>query len=147
MVRTDEEVDMLFTAIGRPDLLLDPRFVTADLRVEHGDVLVEEMKAALITETAAHWMQVLTDVGVPVALVGRVDDLTSDPQVIANDMAITPTPEVGMPSVINHPLNIEGLATRSAGRAPDLGEHSEAILAELGYTATDIARAKEQGVI
>ena len=147
MVRTDEEVDMLFTAIGRPDLLLDPRFVTADLRVEHGNVLVEEMKAALITETAAHWMQVLTDVGVPVALVGRVDELTSDPQVIANDMAITPTPEVGMPSVINHPLNIEGLATRSAGRAPDLGEHSEAILAELGYTATDIARAKEQGVI
>ena len=147
MVRTDEEVDMQFTAIGRPDLLLDPRFVTADLRVEHGNVLVEEMKAALITETAAHWMQVLTDVGVPVALVGRVDELTSDPQVIANDMAITPTPEVGMPSVINHPLNIEGLATRSAGRAPDLGEHSEAILAELGYTATDIARAKEQGVI
>ena len=147
MVRTDEEVDMLFTAIGRPDLLLDPRFVTADLRVEHGNVLVEEMKAALITETAAHWMQVLTDVGVPVALVGRVDELTSDPQVIANDMAITPTSEVGMPSVINHPLNIEGLATRSAGRAPDLGEHSEAILAELGYTATDIARAKEQGVI
>jgi crotonobetainyl-CoA:carnitine CoA-transferase CaiB-like acyl-CoA transferase len=147
MVRTDEEVDMLFTAIGRPDLLLDPRFVTADLRVEHGNVLVEEMKAALITETAAHWMQVLTDVGVPVALVGRVDELTSDPQVIANDMAITPTPEVGMQSVINHPLNIEGLAIRSAGRAPDLGEHSEAILAELGYTATDIARAKEQGVI
>jgi crotonobetainyl-CoA:carnitine CoA-transferase CaiB-like acyl-CoA transferase len=147
MVRTDEEVDMLFTAIGRPDLLLDPRFVTADLRVEHGNVLVEEMKAALITETAAHWMQVLTDVGVPVALVGRVDELTSDPQVIANDMAITPTPQVGMPSVINHPLNIEGLATRSAGRAPDLGEHSEVILAELGYTATDIARAKEQGVI
>ena len=46
MVRTDEEVDMLFTAIGRPDLLLDPRFVTAELRVEHGNLLVEEMKAA-----------------------------------------------------------------------------------------------------
>ena len=147
MVRTDEEVDLLFTAIGRPDLLLDPRFVTADLRVEHGNLLVKEMRAALITETAAHWMQVLADAGVPVALVGRVDELKSDPQVIANDMAITPTSEVGMPSVISHPLNIEGLATRSAGRAPDLGEHSEAILAELGYTATDIARAKEQGVI
>jgi formyl-CoA transferase len=147
MVRTDEEVDMLFTAIERPDLLLDPRFVTAELRVEHGNVLVEEMKAALITETSDHWMQVLTELGVPVALVGRVDELTSDPQVIANNMAITPTPEVGMPSVINHPLNVEGLATRPAGPAPDLGEHSEAILAELGYTPTDIARAKEQGVI
>ena len=147
MVRTDEEVDMLFTAIKRPDLLLDPRFVTAELRVEHGNVLVEEMKAALITETSDHWMQVLTELGVPVALVGRVDELTSDPQVIANNMAITPTPEVGMPSVINHPLNVEGLATRPAGPAPDLGEHGEAILAELGYTPTDIARAKEQGVI
>lgn len=147
MVRTDEEVDLLFTAIGRPDLLLDPRFVTAELRVEHGNVLVEEMKAALISETSDHWMQVLTELGVPVALVGRVDELTSDPQVIANNMAITPTPEVGMPSVINHPLNVEGLATRPAGPAPDLGEHSEAILAELGYTPTDIARAKEQGVI
>ena len=147
MVRTDEEVDMLFTAIERPDLLLDPRFVTAELRVEHGNVLVEEMKAALITETSDHWMQVLTELGVPVALVGRVDELTSDPQVIANNMAITPTPEVGMPSVINHPLNVEGLATRPAGPAPDLGEHGEAILAELGYTPTDIARAKEQGVI
>ena len=110
-------------------------------------MLGKEMKATLITETAAHWIQVLADAGVPVALVGRVDDLKSDPQVIANDMAITPTLEVGMPSVISHPLNIEGLATRSAGRAPDLGEHSEAILAELGYTTTDIARAKEQGVI
>ena len=147
MVRTDEEVDMLFTAIGRPDLLLDPRFVTAELRVEHGNVLVEEMKAALISETSDHWMQVLTELGVPVALVGRVDELTSDPQVIANKMAIAPTPEVGMASVINHPLNVEGLATRPAGPAPDLGEHSEAILAELGYTPTDIARAKEQGVI
>ena len=147
MVRTDEEVDMLFTAIERPDLLLDPRFVTDELRVEHGNVLVEEMKAALITETSDHWMQVLTELGVPVALVGRVDELTSDPQVIANNMAITPTPEVGMPSVINHPLNVEGLAIRPAGPAPDLGEHGEAILAELGYTPTDIARAKEQGVI
>ena len=147
MVRTDEEVDMLCTAIGRPDLLLDPRFVTAELRVEHGNVLVEEMKAALISETSDHWMQVLTELGVPVALVGRVDELTSDPQVIANKMAIAPTPEVGMASVINHPLNVEGLATRPAGPAPDLGEHSEAILAELGYTPTDIARAKEQGVI
>ena len=147
MVRTDEEVDMLFTVIGRPDLLLDPRFVSAELRVEHGNLLVEEMKAALITQTSDHWMQALTDVGVPVALVGRVDELRSDPQIVANTMTMTPTPDVGMPSVIKHPLNIDGLATRPAGPAPDLGEHSEAILAELGYTSTDIARAKEQGII
>ena len=94
MVRTDEEVDMLFTVIGRPDLLLDPRYGSAELRVEHGNLLVEEMKAALITQTSDHWMQALTDVGVPVALVGRVDELSSDPQVVANTMTMTPTPDV-----------------------------------------------------
>ena len=52
-----------------------------------------------------------------------------------------------MPAVIKHPVNVEGLKTRPAGPAPELGQHSEEILAELGYTADDIARVKEQGII
>lgn len=147
MVRTDEEVDMLFTIMGRPDLLLDPRFLTAEQRVENGDKLAQEMREVLITQPSDYWMQALTEVGVPVALVGRVDELPNDPQVVANNMAIQPTQEVGMPAVIKHPVNVEGLSTRPAGPAPGLGQHSEEILAELGYTADDIAQIKEQGII
>lgn len=147
MVRTDEEVDMLFTIMGRPDLLLDPRFLTAEQRVENGDKLAQEMRKVLITQPSDYWMQALTEVGVPVALVGRVDELPNDPQVVANNMAIQPTQEVRMPAVIKHPVNVEGLSTRPAGPAPGLGQHSEEILAELGYTADDIAQIKEQGII
>lgn len=147
MVRTDEEVDMLFTLIGRPELLLDPRFVDAQSRVMNGDVLVQAMREALITEPSDYWMTTLTEVGVPVALVGQVGELSTDPQVLANPMTLTPAPEVGMPGVIKHPLNIDGLASRSPGPAPDLGEHSKEILAELGYSDADIAGMESQGVI
>lgn len=147
MVRTDEEVDMLFTVLGRPDLLLDPRFLTAEQRVENGDKLGREMRDVLITQPSDYWMQALTEVGVPVALVGRIDELPNDPQVVANNMAIQPTKEVGMPAVIKHPVNVEGLQMRPAGPAPELGQHSEEILAELGYSADDIAQMKEQGTI
>ena len=147
MVRTDEEVDMLFTIMGRPDLLLDPRFLTAELRVENGTDLVNEMRDALILQPSDFWMGELSAAGVPVALVAQIDELPHDPQVIANPMTLKPTDEVGMPAVIKHPLNIEGLATRTAGRAPDLGEHSAEILNELGYSSADIARVKDQGII
>ena len=147
MVRTDEEVDMLFTILGRPDLLLDPRFLTAEQRVENGDKLGKEMRDVLITQPSDYWMQALTEAGVPVALVGRIDELPNDPQVVANNMAIQPTEEVGMPAVIKHPVNVEGLQMRPAGPAPELGQHSEEILAELGYSADDIAQMKEQGII
>ena len=147
MVRTDEEVDMLFTVMGRPDLLADPRFLTAELRVENGNLLVEEMRKALITQPSDYWMQALSEVGVPAALVGQIDELPMDPQVIANEMTLQPTSEVGMPAVIKHPVNVEGLSTRAAGPAPDLGQHSEEILQEIGYSAEEIARIKDQGVI
>ena len=52
-----------------------------------------------------------------------------------------------MPAVIKHPVNVEGLQMRPAGPAPELGQHSEEILAELGYSADDIAQMKEQGTI
>lgn len=147
MVRTDEEMDMLFTLIGCPELLLDPRFRDAENRVQNGDVLVQEMRDALITQPSDYWMTVLTEAGVPVALVGRVDELTRDPQVAANTMTLTPAPEAGMPAVIKHPLNIDGLASRSPEPAPDLGEHSKDILADLGYGEQDIADMESQGII
>ena len=57
---------------------------------------------------------------------------------------------IGEPSYIQfikHPINVEGLHTRPAGPAPELGQHSEEILAELGYRVQDIAQMKEQGII
>ena len=146
MVRTDEEVDMLFTVLGRPDLLLDPRFLTAEQRVENGDKLGKEMRDVLITQPSDYWMQALTEVGVPVALVGRIDELPNDPQVVANNMAIQPTKEVGMPAVIKHPVNVEGCRCVRRVLRRSLVSTAKRYW-RAGYSADDIAQMKEQGTI
>ncbi len=88
------------------------------------------------------------DAKVPVALVGTLDDLLTDPQLPANGMtAIADAANVGVTRVINHPVNVAGLPRRAVGAAPALGQHSDEILGHLGYTSADIAELRGDGVV
>ena len=147
MVRTDEEVDLMFAAMERPDLLLDERFATSDARLEYGDRLAEELALIIEGKTSAQWMSEFHAIGVPSALVGQVADLPSDPQVIANKMAFAPPEGVDMPLVIKHPLNIDGLKTKTMLKAPEMGEHTSEVLQEMGYSAQEIAVFQKQGIV
>jgi formyl-CoA transferase len=147
MVRTDEEVDLMFAAMERPDLLLDPRFATSDARLENGARLASEIVEIIGTKTSTDWMTVFHAMGVPSALVGQVGDLPDDPQIKANNMAFKPVDGVDMPLVIKHPLNIEGLDTQAMVKAPTMGEHTAEILKEIGYSRDQIEALQNQGVV
>ncbi len=147
MVRTDEEVDLMLTAMGRPDLLADERFMTAEARVMHGAELADEITQAIKTQPSGYWMQTFTEVGVPAALVGKIEELPTDPQVIANTMTVPPGPDASLATVIKHPLNIEGMATRGMTSAPELGQQTYEILGELGYDKQQIAELQSGGII
>ena len=147
MVRTDDEVDALFVAVDRPDLLVDARFATSDARLEHGEALKIELAAAIARRGAAEWMQLFAESGVPAALVGQVADLANDEQVRANAMAVPGPVGSRMNRMIMHPMNIDGLRTRQHAPAPDQGQHSDEVLHELGYSAELIAKLREDGVI
>ena len=147
MVRTDDEVDALFVAIDRPDLLIDSRFATSEARLENGEALKAELIKAIAERPSGQWMDVFADSGVPAALVGQVADLAQDQQVIENAMAIPAPMGSGMQRMIKHPLNIDGLATREHMPAPEQGQHSSEVLLELGYTSEQVAKLREDGVI
>ena len=147
MVRTDDEVDALFVALDRPDLLIDPRFVTSEARLENGEALKAELIKAIAQRSSADWMGIFAKSGVPAALVGQVADLAQDQQVIENAMAIPAPAGSGMQRMIKHPLNIDGLATREHAPAPEQGQHSREVLIELGYTQEQVAKLREDGVI
>ena len=55
--------------------------------------------------------------------------------------------DTGLDKVIKHPVNVDGLNTKPATRAPDLGEHSEQILLQLGYTHEQIENFRQTGII
>lgn len=147
MVRTDEEVDLMFAAMERPDLLLDERFATSDARLEYGDQLALELVDIIKSKPSVQWMEEFHAIGVPSALVGQVEDLPSDPQVIANNMAFAPPTGIDMPLVIKHPLNIDGLKTKAMVKAPEMGEHTAEVLAEMGYSTAEIAAFREQSIV
>lgn len=138
MVRTMDELDRLFVAVSRADLLADPRF-EADARVGNLAALVDELKATFIQRTAAEWMATFEEAGVPVVLVARMEDIPHDPQLRPNNIIVPPAdPSVPAEVVINHPLNIDGLPRMGVQRAPEIGEHTAEVLRELGYDAPRI---------
>ena len=75
-----------------------------------------------------------------------VEEASTDAQILQNRMAIDPD-RIDFPLVVNHPIQIDTVPHASIERAPDLGEHSREILAELGYTDTDVDKLIELGFV
>ncbi len=147
MLRTVEEFDQFIVVLGLFDLLADDRFATPESRFEHGAELTQMLREVILQKPSAQWMQAFTEAAVPAALVGQIQDLPSDAQVAINNMTTEPIEDVGMSRVIRDPLNVEGARRVGVKKSPELGEHSQEILAELGYSSEQIAGFLAEGVI
>jgi len=148
MVRTEAEFQHLLHAVGLAGLLEDERFATAETRAENAGLLVQLLQDLLKERNSEEWLEIFHREGVNVARMAIIEELTTDEQVMANRMVVPPVDKtVNMRHVIDHPVGVRDLPKVGPKRAPDLGEHSEEILAELGYTAEDIARLQANGVI
>lgn len=147
MVRTHEDFDAVLLAIGRDDVLTDPRFADAEARMENGFELVASLRETFAAQPMSHWRAVFREQGVPATIVAEMEDLAHDPQVRANNIFIEPTgPDVASPLVVNHPLNIDGLPRRGPWHAPGVGEQTDEVLAELGFDGAAIASLRNRGI-
>ncbi|MCR9260433.1 MAG: CoA transferase [Pseudomonadaceae bacterium] len=147
MLRQEEEFDRLLIALGQPDWLLDERFSSPESRIEHAQVFTQMIREVIIQRSSGQWMALFRSEGIPAALVAEFQDLPNDPQVLANDMAMPAAEDVGMARVVRDPVNVDGVARVGASRAPDIGEHSDEILTELGFSAEQVRELKQQGII
>lgn len=147
MVRQEEDFDRLILALGRPEWLIDERFDSAEKRLEHYELFTEMMREEIAQHTAEHWMSIFATEQVPAALVAEFQDLPLDAQVLDNGMAMPANDSVGMSHVIRDPINVDGLARVGAKPAPDMGEHTDQVLADMGYTAPEIERLRGDGIV
>jgi formyl-CoA transferase len=135
-------------AIGRPDLLTDTRFsdpaaLTANM--PQLAAILDDVFAAL---PMAHWHDVLSGAHVTYGEVRGPQEVIDDPQLRANNI-IVPLEGVGgnLTSTISNPIQVHGVGKVPARRAPELGEHNEEILKELGFDATNIDRLRASGTV
>ncbi|XOV84795.1 MAG: CaiB/BaiF CoA transferase family protein [bacterium] len=147
MLRQEEEFDRLLIALGQPDWLSDERFSTQESRLEHAQLFTQMIREVIAQRSSGEWMALFRSENIPAALVAEFQDLPSDPQVLANDMAMPAAEDVGMARVVRDPINVDGVARVGATRAPDIGEHSDEILRELGFSEEQILQFRQQGIV
>ena len=136
----------LATAIERPDLLDDPRFTTFADRREHAAALLAILDGCFREREVEHWVDVLTDAGVPVGPVNDVAQAMRDPHTAARGMVITTDhPTLGKVQQPASPVRV-GDHTVTHRRAPHRGEHADEILRDLlGYDGSRCADLAAQG--
>ena len=133
---------------GKPEWLTDPRFETAEARLENIDALEQEIEAVLTTRPTAHWAELLDAAEVPGGPVYEYDQILRDPHIEARRMVVDiEHPRIGPMKTIGLPLKSSGDLTAIRKPAPWLGQHSGEILRNLGYGAKDIDELFEGGVV
>jgi crotonobetainyl-CoA:carnitine CoA-transferase CaiB-like acyl-CoA transferase len=135
----------LLNAIGREDLASDPRFATSAARKQNARLLVAELDEIFAARDMAEWRTILDGVGVTFGVVGKTDDALDDPQMHAIG-AIVPFAD-GNALTVSSPFHVEGVDKVAPRYAPKVGQHSEDVLREAGYSTDDIGRLRMLGVL
>ena len=135
-------------ALEKPEWLDDPRFKTNLDRVAHRDVINAAVRALFETNTVEHWVAVLNTANIPAGPVYSVPQIFDDEQI--RHLKVTesvPSYWGGEVRVVTQPVVLERTpATVSVG-APDCGEHTDAILREIGFDAAAIADLRSRNVV
>jgi len=138
----------LCRSLESDDLLEDPRFKTPKQRLSRRDELEAILSERFAQGTTSQWLQRLESADVPCGPVHDYASLVADPQVRANNL-LRDLPHAGLGSVrtLGQPLAFSASSVQEKTGAPRLGQHSDEILTELGYSARDIINLHEQGII
>src|ERR1700757_2125642 len=148
LIVTPDKLEAVAKAIGRPDLLTDPRFSDPANLTANMPQLTAILDETFCAQPMAHWYEVFNGVHVTFGAVRGPQEVVNDPQLRANDIVV-PLDGAGgkLTSTISSPIQVHGVAKVAAKRDPELGEHNEEILKQLGFSASDIDGLHASGAV
>ena len=134
--------------LGAPALAEQEDYRAPEARARNRDRLNAEIEALTRQNTTDHWVEAFAEAGVPAGPIYRVDQCFADPQVATLQMDPTVDhPTLGEVRVVGQAVKMARTPQRMRAPTPELGQHSEEILGELGYDAEGIAALRAEGVV
>ncbi|MQY66815.1 MAG: CoA transferase [Dehalococcoidia bacterium] len=135
-------------ALDMPELENDPRFNSIEARGENARELISIMDKKFATRTRDEWFQIFQREGLIHSPVQTLTEVIDDPQAVANNYVTSfEHPVLGRTKMVGFPWDFSQTPASIRREAPELGQHTEEILLEMGYNWDDITQLKTDGVI
>ena len=135
-------------AADAPELLQRPEYQTAAGRSKNRDALNADIETYTVKRTSADWIERLNKAGVPCGPIYSIDQVYADPQVEHLGMAQTvKTKDKSKLRMAGQPMSLSRTPSRLVARPPKLGEHTDAVLKEFGFSAKDIAALRKANAV
>jgi crotonobetainyl-CoA:carnitine CoA-transferase CaiB-like acyl-CoA transferase len=145
-----EQFEAMCRVVERDDLITDPRFAERQARLQHRFELKEILERELARKSAKDWWQLLNETGVPAGPVYSVPEALDHPQLRDRGMVghFTDVPGVGRDiRLVRTGFKLNGEAPAVETPPPTLGQHTDQILKELGYSREQIENLKQERAI
>ncbi len=135
-------------ALEHPEWNSDERFSTSAARSENRVAMNAVISEVTKTNNSEHWIDLLNGVGCPAGPINAMDQVFADPQVQHLNMSVdVDHPRLGKFGVVNQAIKMSRTPSEIRTATPDQGEHTDSVLADLGYDESTIASFHENGVV
>ncbi|MGW7048940.1 CaiB/BaiF CoA transferase family protein [Streptomyces avermitilis] len=143
-VNEDKQVPLFLKAIGHPEAAENPRYADSPSRRAHAAEIVALLDKTFATRSLAEWREVLDLAGLTYGVVQTLEECAQDPQLLANRVFVPIDDGSDDPHLtIDSPVRLEQEPKVRPGPAPDLGEHTESVLRDLGFDAAGIEELRQ----